>query len=89
MDVEKLNPFDMLLEQIRTVVREEIKAANGNGFRDDRLIDASEAAKLLSVTEDWLYRHGKKLPFTRKLGHKMLRFSYVGIQRYLAVHKVP
>jgi predicted DNA-binding transcriptional regulator AlpA len=53
----------------------------------DRLLDAEEAAKILSVSVEWLYRNAKRLPFTRKLGHKMLRFSSVGIQKYLAIRK--
>ena len=68
---------------IQKAVREAL-----NGHRDeDRLVDAEEAAKILSVSVEWLYRNAKRLPFTRKLGHKMLRFSSVGIQKYLAVRK--
>ncbi len=67
------------------VERAVIRALNGNGHHDrDYLLNAKEAAKLLSVSEDWLYKHHKKLPFTRKLGPKMLRFSYQGIQAYLS-----
>ena len=80
-------PFDAFFDRIREIVREEITAANC-AIKEDRLVDASEAAKLLGVKEDWLYRNSKKLPFTRKMGHKMLRFSHAGIQRYLTVRKV-
>lgn len=60
-----------------------------NGHRDeDRLLDAEEASRLLSVSSDWLYRRAKRLPFTRKLGPKMLRFSSQGIQKYLATRKI-
>ncbi len=78
-----------VLEAVRQVVREEIQAAMGkNGHQDgDRLLDAEEASKILSVSEDWLYRHASQLPFTRKLGPKMLRFSYQGMQKYLATRK--
>jgi predicted DNA-binding transcriptional regulator AlpA len=51
---------------------------------DDRLLDTEEAAKILCVSEDWLYHNAKKLPFTRKLGYKLLRFSSAGLQKYLA-----
>lgn len=84
------NPFDLLLEQIRAVVREEIGAANGNGRQlEERMLDVHEAAKLLSVSEDWLYHNLKTLPFTRKLGDKkqMVRFSYIGIMRWLEAKK--
>jgi len=89
---EQTNPSAVLgqalLDAIRQAVREEIQALghNGNGH-EDRLLDADEAAKILSVSEDWLYRHAKKLPFSRKLGHKMLRFSYQGMVKWLSTRK--
>jgi predicted DNA-binding transcriptional regulator AlpA len=70
--------------QLRELVREEIRAAHAPEQDADRLLSADEAATLLSVSPDWLYRHAKKLPFTRKLGPKMLRFSSHGIHKYLA-----
>ena len=93
MSEESGNPSALLgqalLDAIRLAVREEIHAANSrNDCPDgDRLLDAREAAALLAVSPDWLYRHGKKLPFTRKLGPKMLRFSPMGIQKYLVTRK--
>ncbi len=61
------------------------KALNGNGHHEgDKLLDAEEASKILSVSPDWLYRHGRQLPFTRKLAPRVLRFSAQGIQKYLA-----
>jgi predicted DNA-binding transcriptional regulator AlpA len=72
---------------LKPIIEQAVKEAI-NGHKDeDRLLDAEEAAKLLSVSVVWLYRNAKRLPFTRKLGHKMLRFSSVGIQKYLAVRK--
>ena len=59
-----------------------------NGHKDgDRLLNAEEAAEILSVSPDWLYRHGSSLPFTRKLAPRVLRFSSQGIQKYLATRK--
>ena len=79
---------DAFLEAIRQAVREEFQALVGQTGREgDRLLDVEEACKLLCVDEGWLYRHHKKLPFARKLGPKMLRFSYQGIQKYLATRK--
>src|SRR5262245_37775963 len=74
--------------QLRELVREEIQAATTTKHEADRMLDAQEAAKVLSVSEDWLYRHSKKLPFTRKLGPKMLKFSSNGIQKWMATRKV-
>ena len=72
---------------LKPIIEDAIKEAM-NGHRDeDRLVDAEEAAKTMCVSVEWLYRNAKRLPFTRKLGHKMLRFSSVGIQKYLAVRK--
>ena len=90
---ESSNPSSLLgqalLDAIRRAVREEIQTVerNGNGH-EDRLLDAEEAAKILSVSEDWLYRNARKLPFTRKLGPKMLRFSHEGIVKWLATRKL-
>jgi predicted DNA-binding transcriptional regulator AlpA len=82
------NPFELLLDQFRVIVREEIKAsANGSGHKDDRLLDIEEAAKLLSVSSDYLYHNRKRLPFARKLGPKMLRFSYLGMLRWMESKK--
>jgi predicted DNA-binding transcriptional regulator AlpA len=81
------NPFELFLDQFRVIVREEIKAA-ANGKRDDRLLDIDEAAKLLSVSPDYLYHNRKRLPFARKLGPKILRFSYVGMLRWIESKKL-
>ena len=79
---------DAFLEAIRQAVREELQAANRNGHHEgDKLLDAEEASKILSVSPDWLYRHGRQLPFTRKLAPRVLRFSAQGIQKYLATRK--
>jgi len=49
----------------------------------DRLLAPAEAAERLGVTTRWLYRHANQLPFTRRLSRKVLRFSEVGLRRYL------
>ncbi len=53
----------------------------------DRLIDVKDAAVILKVEVSWLYRHAKALPFTRRLGRKQLRFSEIGIQRWMATRR--
>ena len=73
-----------LEELVKKAVQEAV-----NGHREgDCLLDAEKASKILSVSPDWLYRHACRLPFTRKLGPKMLRFSYQGLQKYLTTRKV-
>jgi len=76
--------------QLKALVREEVEKAMGQNGRQggDRLLGAKEASALLAMSEDWLYRNAHKLSFTRKLGRKVVRFSYQGIQKYLASKKV-
>jgi len=78
---------DAIIQAIRQAVREEIQAAMGQNDHQDRLLDAEEASKILSVSPDWLYRRAARLPFTRKLGPRVLRFSYQGIQKFLTSNK--
>jgi len=73
---------------LKPIVKEAVQEALNGHREEDRLLDAEQAANMLSVSSDWLYRQAKKLPFTRKLGPKMLRFSYQGIQKYLATRKM-
>jgi len=85
---ETANTLEAVLEGLlRRIIREEIGLLNGHR-EEDRLMDAEEASRLLGMSRYWLYRHAQKLPFTRKLGPKNLRFSYQGIQKYLATRKI-
>lgn len=64
------NLFDLLVEQIRAVVREEIAAAsNGNGH-SPALLSAEAAAKLFEVPKSWISDAARRgeLPSVR-LGH--------------------
>jgi len=54
-------------------------ATNGAG---DTLLDVEDAAQRLGVSEDWLYRRTKKLPFVVHVG-RHVRFSANGIDRYV------
>ena len=74
--------------QLRELIRDEIQAASTTQHETDRLLTAEEAAEMLSMSTDWLYRNAKKLPFTRKLGPKMLRFSQQGIVKWLPTRKL-
>ena len=53
----------------------------------EALLDVREAAARLNLSVDWLYRHAKKLPFTRRVG-RAVRFDPAGLARWLA-HRVP
>jgi predicted DNA-binding transcriptional regulator AlpA len=50
---------------------------------EDRLLSVEEAARILGVTVDWLYRHTNDFSFTIRPGPGQVRFSRVGIQDYL------
>ena len=83
------NPLaEALAAILRPIIRQAVQEAMNGHREEDRLLDAEEASRLLSVSSDWLYRHAKRLPFARKLGPKMLRFSSQGIQKYLATRKI-
>ena len=73
---------------LEPIIQRAVEKALNSHREEDRLMDAEEASKVLAVSSDWLYRHAKRLPFTRKLGPKMLRFSSQGIQKYLATRKL-
>jgi excisionase family DNA binding protein len=51
---------------------------------DDELLTVVDAAKLLNVSEDWIYRRAGRLPFTRRLSRKALRFSKAGLLKWRA-----
>jgi predicted DNA-binding transcriptional regulator AlpA len=72
----------MTAGQLRELIREEIQAARATQQEADRLLSVEEAAEILAMSTDSLYRQARKLPFTRKVGPKMLRFSYRGIVKY-------
>lgn len=48
-----------------------------------RLLSVDEAAARTGMSKDWLYRHAKTLPFTRRLG-RAVRFDEAALTRWLA-----
>ena len=83
----KTSPFEGIEDWLKGIIREEVRAAaNSNGHYDgDRLLNAKEAAKVLAVSTDWLYRNAHSLPFVKRLPPSTVRFSYHGIQKYIAM----
>jgi predicted DNA-binding transcriptional regulator AlpA len=47
----------------------------------DENLNVDAAARRLSVSKDWLYRHGRTLPFRVKIGSRVL-FSAAGLARW-------
>jgi hypothetical protein len=48
----------------------------------DELLDIEAAAARLGMSVDWLYDNHSKLPFTRRIGRKLL-FSSLGLDEYI------
>jgi hypothetical protein len=58
------------------------KASDIQAKEDEELLTAEQAATILSVSPDWMYRHAPGLPFTKRLSRKALRFSKRGLLRW-------
>jgi excisionase family DNA binding protein len=71
------------LELVRQAVRTEVQELLDLIRDEDRLLTIDQVAQRLSVSKDWVYRNGKRLTFTRKLGPKMVRFSETGLQKWV------
>jgi predicted DNA-binding transcriptional regulator AlpA len=69
--------------ELRDLIRQEVRATEARALEPDKWLDAAAAAKLLSVSEEWLYHNAKKLPFASKIGHRLLRFSQNGLQKWM------
>lgn len=48
----------------------------------DELLSVEVAAERLGVSKDYLYRHSREYPFTRRQGRKLL-FSAQGIEKHI------
>lgn len=53
----------------------------------DTLLTPEQAAAIIGVDKNWLYRHSKQLPFTRRLSRKKIRFNEAGLRRWMAARK--
>ena len=64
------SPFDLLVEQIRAVVRAEIERANTQRKPAKLLFDTKEAAAMLNVPDTWLASKARagEVPY-RQTGH--------------------
>jgi predicted DNA-binding transcriptional regulator AlpA len=50
----------------------------------EHLLDVQEAATRLGMSTDWLYRHARQLPFTRRVGRRALKFDSASLDRWVA-----
>lgn len=71
---------------LRPIVVEAVKEALAcrSEVQEDRMLSVDEAAKMLGVSKDFLYRYGEKLGLKRRIGLKAVRYSSKAIQRYIA-----
>ena len=78
---EELPEFLGALETVRVVALARI-VAPAVDTRPDELLNVPQAAARLNVSENYLYRNSRRLPFTRRVGSKLL-FSSAGLDTYL------
>jgi len=82
--------LEALFDELARLVAEKVVAllrANGRDpppAEPDHLLTLTQAAERLGVSMTWLRRHSAGLPFTRKLSHRVVRFSSTGIERWLS-----
>jgi predicted DNA-binding transcriptional regulator AlpA len=58
-------------------------ALSRSAVEEDRLLSVEPAAELLDMSPDTLYRKAREFPFTVLLPGRQVRFSALGIQRYI------
>lgn len=70
-------------EILRKIIREELAALKlrpREALPDDKLLTAAETARILDVSERWLYRHAATLSYAVRLSPTVIRFSRNRIQ---------
>lgn len=70
------------LEQVRCTALARLTSAPVQREDADELLDVTAAAGRLGTSKDYLYRHHRDFPFTRRVGRKLL-FSSLGIEKHI------
>ena len=78
---EQLPRFLGDLEEVRATALMRLSAPVA-AVQHDQLLNVEEAAVRFGMSRDYLYRHAAKLPFTRRVGRKVL-FSSQGMDDYI------
>src|SRR5262245_53635269 len=85
------NPFDLLLDQIRNVVREEIGAAlNGNStkpFAEREWLRAEQLAELYGLPKTWFEERGRAGEIERCKPGRYVLFKRRDVEEYLDRNK--
>jgi predicted DNA-binding transcriptional regulator AlpA len=55
----------------------------------DRLLTAEEVARMLGVTKRWVQRRARRLPFSRRISVRSVRYSEAGLKRWMANRQIP
>lgn len=74
------------LEEIRCTAMARLTTPAPIQSQADELLSAPEAARRLGISQDYLYRHHRDFPFTRRVGRRLL-FSALGIEKYIKTTK--
>jgi len=82
LPVEQLPRLLGELEECRCTAIARLTVSAPAQSQSDELLDVEEAARRLGLSKDYLYRHRKDFPFTRRVGRKLL-FSAMGIEYYI------
>ncbi len=74
---------------ILVVIQEELAHLSNGGTprraqEPEKLLTAQQVAETLKMTPRWVYDHADRLPFTRRVGSRSLRFSSRGLEKYMA-----
>jgi excisionase family DNA binding protein len=85
LPLEELPLFLGELEQIRVTALARITAPAVES-KPDELLNVEQTAARLNCSQNYLYRHSRRLPFTRRVGRKLL-FSSSGLDLYLKKSK--
>lgn len=54
----------------------------------DRLMTAEEVATALGVTQRWVQRRARRLPFARRISEHAIRYSESGLRRWMSNRKL-
>ena len=54
----------------------------------DRLMTAEEVATALGVTQRWVQRRARRLPFARRISDHAIRHSEAGLKRWMSNRKL-
>lgn len=87
--METKDPFEILLERFRVVVREEIAAANSNGKKeeDKEWLRATELARLYNLPKTWFEERGREGTIERSQAGRYVLFKRRSVEQYLESKK--